>query len=100
MSPNKVQTSSPFSPSGPRFPRFPWKKIPLSWVRDPVACYRLRDSRVRGESANMKIKRSLFRVPFTFAASPLSVSLEQARDPGAHYRLKVNLSQLLYTDMM
>ena len=48
----------------------------------------------------MKIKRSLFRVPFTIAASPLSVSLEKARDPGAHYRLKVNLSQLLYTDMM
>ena len=56
-----------------------------------LACSRLQDSRVRRdlESANMKSKREIsslfpfsrrppFRVPFTFASSSLSESLQQA----------------------
>ena len=52
----------------PTFSSIPLEKIPVSWVTDPVACARLRGSRVRGdwESANMKIKRPPFSCTFHF----------------------------------
>ena len=49
-------------------------------TRIDVACSRVRDSRARWiESAKTKIKwKETGRVPFTFASSQLSESLEQA----------------------
>ena len=49
-------------------------------VRDIVACSRPSESRVR--EIEKVWTRKYFRVPFTFASSTLSESLEQARDIG------------------
>ena len=49
-------------------------------VRDIVACSRPWESRVR--EIEKVWTRKYFRVPFTFASSTLSESLEQARDIG------------------
>ena len=65
-----------------------------------LACSRLRDSRVRWiEKANTKIKQvetgesapPTFRVPFSFASSPQSESLEQANKiPASNKNSKKN----------
>ena len=60
--------------------------VPPSFSKGkPLACSRLRDSWARWiESVKTKVKREeigTFRVPFTFASSPLSESLEQAIKP-------------------
>ena len=49
-------------------------------VRDIVACSRPWESQVR--EIEKVWTRKYFRVPFTFASSTLSESLEQARDIG------------------